>query len=148
MDYVTLSRNTLELIREFDRMMRQKRNALRGSMFILGYLYMCGSPKTPAQISAVMEVSSARVAAALGTLEEKGLISRAAHGVDRRRTLVSLTQQGEALFLTRRAEIERDCQYILENLGDHDAGELNRLLGRVVQVMQKKEESKKEREHA
>ena len=55
------------------------------SQFVLTYISKHGGSVIPSEISNEMGISTARIAAALGSLESKGLITRRIDERDRRR---------------------------------------------------------------
>lgn len=106
----------------------------KGEMFILNYLTDRRSPVPPSELSAAMQASTARIAAALNSLEAKGEVIRQADSTDRRRTLVILTPRGRDKVLERRRMIHRQIEQMLRALGEKDTAELIRLLDRIREI--------------
>ncbi len=86
-----------------------------------------------------MNISSARVAAALNSLEEKELITRRINVDDRRKIIVELTPKGVEYLEERQREHFERIKSILVQLGEKDAKELVRILGRIAEVLDKRE---------
>jgi DNA-binding MarR family transcriptional regulator len=110
-------------------------DALCGEAFGLQYIAMNGGSVLPGDISSEMNVSSARVAAALNNLESKGLITRRTDKNDRRKVIVEITEDG-------RIHAENHWNYIvggavkfLNLLGEDDAREYVRITGRLKNIM-------------
>ena len=79
-------------------------DACGGEFFALSLLLLDDAPGCPSGLSRSMGVSSARIAALLKHLEQKGWISRSADEHDERRVNVSLTDAGRELINRRRRE--------------------------------------------
>jgi len=86
-----------------------------------------------------LNISSARVAAALNSLEEKELITRRINVDDRRKIIVELTPKGVEYLEERQREHFERIKSILVQLGEKDAKELVRILGRIAEVLDKRE---------
>lgn len=76
-------------------------DACGGEFFALSLL-LAGAPSCPSALSRSMGVSSARIAALLKHLEQKGLVLRRTDEHDERRVNVSLTDAGRKLINERR----------------------------------------------
>lgn len=116
----------------------KKANAfLHGEMFILNYLVNRAEDVLPGELSAAMNTSTARVAMALKSLEAKGLIRRRVDEEDRRKILVSITDLGRELVLSERQEMHDKMVEILRELGEADALEYLRIVGRITEISKK-----------
>lgn len=136
MDYTVI---TDSFIRRFGTLMklgRPKRygSFTRGEMCILNHLYDQNEPTQPGELRAIMDASSARVAAVLRTLEGKGQIERCIDGADRRRVLVNITEEGRRLVEARRNEVSEYFAQIISQLGEDDVREGMRILGRIMKI--------------
>lgn len=137
MDYSELATELLQKMFQLHKAQPQKRIAesMQGEVFMLHYIAQHEEDVLPGEISSEMDISSARVAAALNSLESKGLITRRIDPGDRRRILVRLT--GEGLEVTRarhRAVIEQTAG-MLGLLGECDAREYVRIMGRLADII-------------
>ena len=88
-------------------------NELRGEMAVLNELARADGPLSPGELSASAHVSSARVANILRAVE------------------VALTDAGRSLADWRRREALAGLASTLGELGDRDASELVRIVGRL-----------------
>ncbi|MDR0445718.1 MAG: transcriptional regulator [Oscillospiraceae bacterium] len=105
-----------------------------GEMFILSVVVASGDPVSPGELSAVCGVTTARVAMTLNMLEDKGYIIRETDKSDRRRVLVAATESGRAAFQRHDAERRMMLERLLRDLGENDAREYIRIMGRVAEI--------------
>lgn len=129
-----------ELIDLFDRRKKKMRHdkisaAMHGEMAVLRLLDEEEDALTAGEISRLLQMTTSRIAAVLGTLEKKGLILRHADAQDRRRVRVMLTQEGRALCRMKRQRLTEDVRYTFSQLGEQDAREFVRLFKRVEEIM-------------
>ena len=97
MDYEELAKTLLSRMYTLNKT-RSQRNineGMRGEGFVLQYIIRRGGNVLPSEISGFMDISTARMAAALNSLERKGLITRRIDPSDRRQILVDLTDKGK-----------------------------------------------------
>jgi MarR family transcriptional regulator, organic hydroperoxide resistance regulator len=141
MDYKELAAEFLQNMYLFhkDKQHKKTDEFLQGGAFILQYLYMRKDNVLPSEISNEMSISTARIAAALGNLESKGLINREIDKNDRRQILVSLTPEGIENAKKHQQEVEKDVMEMLQCLGEHDAREYVRIIGKLAENYKKKE---------
>ena len=95
---------------------------LKGENFLLDYLSAQNGCSTPGALREVLGVSAPRTAAMLRALEEKGMLRRCTDCCDR--------QTAEQA----RASLCAHVQCVLKQLGEQDAQELIRLLGRITEI--------------
>jgi DNA-binding MarR family transcriptional regulator len=137
MDYSELAS---EVMMKTGRMMKssfwpKKANAfLHGEMFILNYLINEQSDTLPSELAAAMNTSTARVAMALKSLETKGFIRRRIDKDDRRKVIVSITEEGRRLVMSERREMRDRMVRILRELGEEDAREYIRIIERITEI--------------
>jgi DNA-binding MarR family transcriptional regulator len=117
------------------RPQKQINESMRGEHFIVQYIMLMGRKVQPSEISAEMEISSARVAAALNGLEKKGLIEREIDPSDRRRILVDLTKEGRARASIISQHMVAGIRHLFEELGVDDSRELLRLMKKISAFM-------------
>lgn len=139
MDYRELARQFLHDSYQFRKhgMQRKIDETMQGEAFAILYILRQDGIVLPSEISNEMNISSARVAAMLNSLEGKGLISRQIDKSDRRRILVDLTQAGRELAEKHHQYVVNATVRMLEMLGEHDAGELVRIMGRLAGLASK-----------
>jgi DNA-binding MarR family transcriptional regulator len=118
------------------RPQKQINESMRGEHFIIQYINLQGRKVQPSEISEEMEISTARVAAALNGLEKKGLVRREIDPSDRRRILVDLTDEGHRRADEISDHMVRGVYLLFENLGLEDSRDLLRLVGRITDFME------------
>lgn len=110
-------------------------DACGGEFFALSLLLLGDAPSCPSELSRSMGVSSARIAALLKHLEQKGFIQRRADEFDERRVNVSLTDTGRELINERRREAIERVAAALRSLGEEDAREYVRLQQKMLDAL-------------
>lgn len=135
MDYQSLAREYMVTLHQLRRRNNQDKitDSMRGEHFVLKFLSMHGGRAIPSEISKEMGISTARIAAALGSLESKGLITRRIDERDRRRILVELTDAGRAQQNEHENMIMGMLEHMLRNLGETDSLEFLRILKRIAE---------------
>lgn len=133
MDYMELAEHFFHNFYRLKNNSHQKKidESMQGEIFTLLYIKNKNNFIYPGEIGEIMNISSARVATILNGLESKGLIIRELDRSDRRKTVVNLTEEG-----TRQAEKHNKMVInliakILALLGEHDAKELVRIIGKI-----------------
>lgn len=128
MDYECLAEEFLENLKQMLQIPMRKNTDrfVRGEMFVLDYLSKNGAV-TPGQISSEMNVSTARTAKLLATLELKGLIVRTQDGSDKRKRGVTLTQKGASYLGEHKSFVLATVAAALSSLGERDAMEYVRI---------------------
>lgn len=104
----------------------------RGEHFVLNYLLTQYGQAHPTDLSRHMVVSTARIAALLNRMEEKGLISRLPDPLDNRQIIVSLSPKGEKAIEAFRKKVIQATARMLELLGPDDSQEFLRLQRKLV----------------
>lgn len=110
------------------------RSMIHGEMFILDYLDRKCHTAMPGEISSMTGRSTARTAIALRNLEEKGLIVRDIDKADRRKIIVSITEEGRKLTREEREAMQSRMSAVIEVLGEDDAREYIRITKRIVEI--------------
>lgn len=108
-----------------------------GEAFVMTYLYQAGQA-LPSEISKAMQVSTARMAAVLGSLEKKKWIKREIDKENRRQIIVSLTQEGKQFIKSKTDAAVDGLAMMLQELGEEDATELVRISERVAELANKR----------
>lgn len=139
-DYERLAR---ELMRKGFQLARLRpahelESSSRGLPAVLQSLARAEGPLSPGEIARTTRVTDARVANALRVLESRGLVERRTSEKDRRRVEVSLTEKGREDIRNRDREGVRFTVAFLRDLGADDARDLVRLLGRVIEVVERR----------
>ncbi|MDF2513522.1 MAG: MarR family transcriptional regulator [Herbinix sp.] len=139
MNYEELADQFLLKTHQFQKGNHQKKidGVMRGETFVIIYIAQHGRSVLPSEISSEMDISSARIAAALNSLEKKGLITRQIDASDRRRILVDLTPAGKEMAESHRQMALKTTARMLELLGEHDAKEFVRIMARLSEIAPK-----------
>lgn len=120
---------------------KQLSEAMHGEAFMLGLIARHNEDVLPGVLCAEMDISSARVAATLNSLEDKGYITRRIDPDDRRRILVNITDVGKTISQRHEREIICHAATLLEQLGEHDAKEYVRITRRLAELQAAKNET-------
>jgi len=141
MEYNELALELLNSLQSIQRIQSQKNifEAMQGESFILGFIANHDGDVLPSEISQKMGVTSARIANALNSLEEKGLITRQIDKKDRRQILVNITKKGKETTEQNKKAILGIAGKILEHLGEKDAKEYIRLVKKILEAVPKNE---------
>lgn len=107
---------------------------MKGEGFLLSYLASQQGESTPGDLRAALGVSAPRTAAMLRALEEKGFLQRRVNGRDKRRVVVTMTEDGLRMATLRRKDLYEQVRRTLEQLGERDTREFLRILGRIAEI--------------
>lgn len=99
----------------------------RGIYLVLRYLSLQEKEISSKDISDNLHVSSARMAIALHTLEEKHLITKQTCESDGRKMLITITDEGRNVLENRNANIIELLEGLFTKLGKGDAEDLVRI---------------------
>lgn len=137
MDYFSLAEQMLSVRARLSHLPAGEAisDACGGEFFALSLLLLDDAPGCPSGLRRSMGVSSARIAALLKHLEQKGWISRSADKHDERRVNVSLTDAGRELINRRRREAIERVAAALRSLGEEDAHEYVRLQQKMLDAL-------------
>lgn len=99
------------------------------------YVYEQNQEKelTPSELSRIQQLSSGRIATTLKTLEKKQLIERNIDYVDKRRSIIQLTEKGREVAEKIIKITMQKFENIVEKLGEQDALEFIRILKRLAE---------------
>ena len=81
-----------------------------------------------------LQVSSARIANTLNSLEKKGLIKRNKSEEDKRKIIISITKNGRTTIEKHREKVERYLRKMVETLGEKDSLEFIRIVKRIKEI--------------
>ncbi len=139
MDYEELAIQFLEKSYQFQKGKHHKPidGIMHGEIFVVIFIEKTGRSVLPSEISSEMDISTARIAAALNNLEKKGLITRQIDVNDRRKILVDLTADGRELALKHKQMALKATAHMLELLGEEDSKNLIRIMGKLTELMPK-----------
>ena len=108
---------------------------MRGEPTVLVSLSHHPEGMTAGELADAALVSTARMAALVNGLEERGLVTRTKDDRDRRRTVVRITEAGKATIDERFSRRMAHVVAILQELGPEDARELVRITGRLAEII-------------
>lgn len=136
MDYRALS---LEFFSCLHRLAKVKTvresNALgEGEEHVLNFIADHEETVTPGMLSSAAGISTARIAATLNRLEEKGHVTRRMDCRDRRKIIVELTPSGRRRVQELRRKKLEQMEKFFEKLGEKDASQLVMLFGRISDI--------------
>ena len=100
---------------------------------VLSIVEGAGRPLTPTDIATRLIVTTASVTSLLDTLERRGFVQRRAHPDDRRRLLVDVTPEGQAVLDRLLPGMHAFERRMFEGVPDGDKRRLLKLLERVQQ---------------
>ena len=137
MDFEELAREFLE---EFFRLgryhhSREISSSMKGEAFLLMYLWKKQGSATPGELGRALKSSTARVAAALNSLERKNQVTRKTDQKDRRKVLVELTEEGRKKAEECRRVPEQMVTRLMEHLGEEDAKNMLHIMKRINEIM-------------
>jgi DNA-binding MarR family transcriptional regulator len=139
MDYTEAAAELLRNMQMLHKSRPQKKIAesLQGEIFVLHYLFSRGDDVVPGEISNTMDISSARIAATLNSLESKGFLTREIDKNDRRRILVRLTPEGKAVAQKHQWAVIQNTAEMLSFLGEEDTKEYIRITCKLASICEK-----------
>ncbi len=149
MDNISQLNDKLEELQK--RLQKNKKNILKnddylhsGEISVIRFVYhynkkYCKDP-TLVVISDVIGISQATVTTLAHRLIKKGLLAKVVSTTDKRAKLLSLTDLGKKHFESNHKRHLKFLAELLENLGENDANELMRLLGKINLYLESKTE--------
>lgn len=135
MDFEQMAQEYLETMYYMRKINSHKEihDSVHGENFVLLFISQRGGKVIPSDISNEMGISTARVAAALNSLEKKGLIIRRIDAEDRRRILIDLTDSGMEQVKNHYSMVLSMVKNMLQFLGEKDAKEFIRIMKRLAE---------------
>lgn len=139
MDYIDAAQRLMRLKAALEHfpLNRHLNELTRGEFFVLDYLRAHREVVYPRELSREMCVSTARIAALLKHMEEKGLIVRTPDPRDSRQVQVSMTAPGALRFEEKYKDAIMHVAEILETLGAKDSEEYLRIEEQIVRILSK-----------
>ena len=112
-------------------------NFSRGEVGVLSYLVFDKSEASAGELSEKLNVSTARIASILNSLENKKYITRKIDSLDKRKTLVVITEKGKELAISTKKEIIDMLLKVIAEVGYDDIKEYVRILQKIRNVIDK-----------
>jgi DNA-binding MarR family transcriptional regulator len=134
-----------EAEQELIRLMVENRNSAfskfeksnQGENIVIKFLYRHGKPTSPKHLAESLNLSSARIAVVLGSLEKKGQIVRNIDPNDRRRINVTLTECGKEAAKREKKQMRDKIVQIFKQMGEEDTKQFLELIAKFVDYAQK-----------
>lgn len=101
---------------------------------IVFMLLKSGGESTPGDISAELGFSTAHTASLLRSLEHKKYIDRLPAAKDKRRVIVTLTEEGKSFANEKYDELTAFFTKLSDAFGEKDMNEFIRLIGRLSEI--------------
>lgn len=109
----------------------------RGEIGVLGYLAFEKDEVTAGELSKKLNVTTARIASILNSLEAKDYIKRTEDNKDKRKTLVIVTKNGQALAKKAKKEIIDKITKVVDEIGEEDVKEYLRIALKIREILNK-----------
>ena len=130
-----------EIIEIFVKPKRQKQHIQeiigdlsKGEVGILAYLLNEKNNISSNELENHLQVSSARIASTLNSLEKKGLIKRSKSEEDKRKIVISITTNGIRKIEEHQEKVKRYVEHLVETLGEKDSLEFIRIVKRIKEI--------------
>lgn len=132
-DYNILAAELVEHLRECAdaKHNREAEDYTHGEFRILTLLSTHTDGISPGDICEMLGMTTPRISAAVAGLVKKGLVDRVTDEFDRRRIHVYITDKGTELVNRKRDELTSLFSELLEYLGEEDAHQYVRIMGRI-----------------
>lgn len=114
----------------------------RGEAIMMECLARSENGLMPKEIAKFADVSTARVATFLKSVEKKGYVERINLEEDRRKVNIVLTEAGLEKVKTRREEMLKGVACYLEQLGEEDTENLLRIIVKTKTIMKQRKDGK------
>lgn len=112
------------------------RNFSQGEVGALLYLTFIKKEVTSSELAKNLDVSLPRVASLLNSLEAKKLVQKQTDKEDKRKTIVSITQVGKDLVLSKKEEAINKITRVIEKLEEEDINQYIRLAKKIDKIME------------
>ena len=107
----------------------------RGKIGVLGYLAFEKDEATAGELSEKLNVTTARIASILNSLEAKDYIKRTEDNKDKRKTLVVVTKKGKALAKKAKKEVIDKITKVINEIGEEEAKEYIRITLKIREIL-------------
>jgi DNA-binding MarR family transcriptional regulator len=122
------------------RSILSKRNfLLKGEDLFLATLNEIGGMSTPSKLSEYTDFTPARLSAIIKSLESKGYIVREQDELDKRCSIIEITEKGIIYSKQLRSTAAENSLEIINKLGEKDSVEFLRLMKRIFEIVEKEE---------
>lgn len=137
MDTALLTKELLDAVSNLNRndVLSKLNISLKGEDLFLVMLSEMGGVSTPSRLAEDSEFTPSRLSAIIKNLENKGYIEKKSDEIDKRCSIIELTDEGLERSEMRREEIIKNAVNIIEVLGEPDASEFVRLTKRLISII-------------
>ena len=109
----------------------------RGEIGVLGYLVFDKDNVTSGELSEKLNVSTARVASILNSLEAKGYIIRNVDKLDKRKIYVKITMEGKLVANNIKNELMNKIINVVKEIGEEEIKEYVRISLKIRNILTK-----------
>lgn len=143
MSTVILAKELLEMLSNMDKqsVLSKRKMLLKGEDLFLVVLNEIGGMSSPSKLSEYTDFTPARLSAIIKSLENKGYIVRQQDELDKRCSIIEITEKGALHSIYLKEATIRNSLKIIEKLGEKDAYEFLRLLKKLFIIMENEERS-------
>lgn len=110
-------------------------NCSQGETGTLLYLTFIQDSVSSSELAENLAVSLPRIASILNSLESKKLVEKTTDNVDKRKTVVHITEVGKELVLSKKREAINKITRIMEKLDEEDINQYIRISKKIEKVM-------------
>ena len=110
-------------------------NCSQGETGTLLYLTFIQDSVSSSELAENLAVSLPRIASILNSLESKKLVEKTTDNVDKRETVVHITEVGKELVLSKKREAINKITRIMEKLDEEDINQYIRISKKIEKVM-------------
>lgn len=110
-------------------------NCSQGETGTLLYLTFIQDGVSSSELAENLDVSLPRIASILNSLESKKLIEKMIDSVDKRKTIIHITEVGKELVLSKKNEAINKITKIMEKLDEEDVNQYIRISKKIEKVM-------------
>ncbi len=107
----------------------------RGEVGVLSYLAFDNDKATAGELSEKLNVSTARIASILNSLENKEYINRKEDKKDKRKTLVFITKKGKKLATTAKKEVLDKITKVIKEVGHNEINEYVKIVLKIKKIL-------------
>ncbi|MBR6807599.1 MAG: winged helix-turn-helix transcriptional regulator [Clostridia bacterium] len=136
-DYSMLASQLLDELCDDSRLRyrRDLEDFSHGEMSILTYLCYTENGVCPGDLCETLGMTTPRISAIIAGLQKKGLVSRVTDAGDRRKIHIYISEEGRVLVDGKKDALRADISHILSLLGEDDAKEYVRIIGKINRIM-------------
>ncbi|MBR5438579.1 MAG: MarR family transcriptional regulator [Clostridia bacterium] len=137
MSAAVLAGELLETLNNMDKgkIMSRCKFLLRGEDLLMVVLDSMGGMSTPSKIAEYTDFTPARLSAIIKSLENKGFILRQQDELDKRCSIIEITEKGQQYSASLREQSVTNSMRVVESLGEKDAAEFVRLMKKLLVIM-------------